>query len=118
EQMKEVEGSGQVYIEYPGNMQVGMELPNGQVTIQSATSGINTTAEVNITNRKVAGQEKITTPAGSWDCYKITSNLNLRMKIAGIGIPFNTEQTEWFAPGFGIVRSESKTGTVEVTAVK
>lgn len=36
----------------------------------------------------------------------------------GIGVPFNIEGTEWFAPGFGIVKTESKHGRTAITAIK
>lgn len=51
--------------------------------------------------------EKITTPAGSWDAYKITYNGLFRMQMAGIGIPMNMQVTEWFVPGFGVVKTET-----------
>jgi hypothetical protein len=36
----------------------------------------------------------------------------------GIGIPMNFDVTEWFAPGFGVVKTESNGGTTQVTAIK
>lgn len=49
--------------------------------------------------------ENVTTPAGSWNCFRITSDALMRMKI-GIGIPMHFKIVEWFAPGFGIVKTE------------
>ena len=36
----------------------------------------------------------------------------------GIGIPVSTDVTEWFAPGFGIVKTESKGGGTAITAIR
>jgi len=40
------------------------------------------------------------------------------MKTAGIGIPINMEGVEYFAPGFGIVKTESKHGGTEIVAIR
>jgi len=36
----------------------------------------------------------------------------------GIGMPFNIDGTEWYAPGFGVVKTESKNGGTAITAIK
>jgi hypothetical protein len=36
----------------------------------------------------------------------------------GIGIPINADVTEWYAPGFGVVKTESGGGKTEITAIK
>ncbi len=80
-------------------------------------SGIGGTVSVSITDRKVAGKETVTTSAGTWECYKITYKSKITMKI-GIGIPIKMDVTEWYAPGFGVVKTESNGGKTEITAVK
>lgn len=95
------------YIEYPANMHVGQSLPDASchMEMDKKESGKRfATVDYTISNRKVAAKEKITTPAGAWDCFKITSDMKMRMKI-GIGIPFRFKVTEWFAPDFGIVKT-------------
>jgi hypothetical protein len=40
------------------------------------------------------------------------------MKTMGIGLPaMNMDNTEWFAPGFGIVKTQSKHGGTAITAI-
>lgn len=108
-----------VYLEYPGNMNVGDQLKDGHLAMDTETSGgIKSSVEIDITERKVEGKESVTTPAGTWECYKITSNNKITSRIAGIGIPIKLSVTEWFAPGFGIVKTESKTGKTEITFIK
>jgi len=81
-------------------------------------NGLKQSVDMEVFERKVEAKEKITTPAGSWDCYKISFKSKMRMKTAGIGIPINIEGVEYFAPGFGIVKTESKHGGTEIVAIK
>lgn len=108
-----------LYLEYPSTMNVGDQLKDGHLAMDTESSGgIKSTVEINITDRKVEGKESVTTPAGTWECFKITSNNKITSRIAGIGIPIKLSVTEWFAPGFGIVKTESKTGKTEITSIK
>ena len=108
-----------VYLEYPGNMNVGDQLKDGQFNMDyESTSGLKSSIEISITERKVEGKESVTTPAGTWECYRITSENKIVSKIAGIGIPIKMSVTEWYAPGFGVVKTESKTGKTEITSIK
>lgn len=93
------------YIEYPSTMSVGQNLPDASCHMEmdkKETGKRFATVDYTVSNRKVAGKEKVTTPAGAWDCFKITSNMKMIMKI-GIGIPLRFKVTEYFAPDFGIV---------------
>ncbi|MGB8192458.1 MAG: hypothetical protein WCF67_11095, partial [Chitinophagaceae bacterium] len=81
-------------------------------------SGMQQTLTLNVTDRKVEAKESVTTPAGTWECYKISSKNKIHVKMGPIGIPMNMEVTEWFAPGFGVVKTESKSGGTMITAVK
>ena len=111
--------ASEFYLEYPTNMNVGDQLKEGHLSMDTESSGgIKSTVEIDITDRKVEGKESVTTPAGTWECYKITSKNKITSRIAGIGIPINMTVTEWFAPGFGIVKTESKTGKTEITSIK
>jgi len=102
----------EVYFEYPANMSAGQRLPDGDFKMTILNKG---TVFSNIifkqTERKVTGKENVTTPAGSWECWKITAEGQFKASIgnSGIGIPFNFNLTEWFAPGFGIVKTETAT---------
>ena len=72
---------------------------------------------VEITNRKVEGKESITTAAGTWDCFKISYHSKVLVKII-VGIPMNSNVTEWYAPGFGVVKTESNGGWTAITSIK
>lgn len=107
------------YVEYPSSMNVGDNLKDASMKMDiDNTSGIKQSVTLDITNRKVEAKEDITTPAGKWNCYKISFKSNMKVKTMGIGVPIRIDGTEWFAPGFGIVKTESKYGKTEITAVK
>jgi len=120
EQMKSgTANASDVYLEYPANMSVGDQLKDGQFNMDyESAGGLKSSIEISITDRKVEGKETVTTPAGTWECYKITAENKIVSKIAGIGIPIRMSVTEWYAPGFGVVKTESKTGKTEITAIR
>jgi len=106
-----------IYIEYPAGMKVGDDLKDANMTLNMMNNGMPQTIEVNITQRKVVGKETITSAAGSWECYKITFNTKTKVTVMNIGIPVSFDVTEWYCPGFGQVKTESKHGSSLVTAV-
>ena len=107
-----------VYLEYPADMKEGDALKDGDFSMDfKSTSGMGGNVSVSVTERKVLGKESVTTPAGTWECFKISSRQKIVMKI-GIGIPMRAEVTEWFAPGFGVVKSDANGATTEITSVK
>ena len=120
EQMKTGEAkAADVYLEYPSNMNLGDQLKDGQFNMNyESTSGLKSSIEISITERKVEGKESVTTPAGTWECYRISAKNKIISKTAGIGFPIKMDVVEWFAPGFGIVKTESKTGKTEITSIK
>ncbi|MDQ6755611.1 MAG: hypothetical protein M3004_01635 [Bacteroidota bacterium] len=103
------------YIEYPAAMSEGMKLPDAHLNMKTNTSGISSNVEFDMRDRRVTGKEKLTTPAGAWDAFIIKYEAVIKIKMAGIGIPKTMMTTEWFVPGFGIVKTEtySKKGKLE-----
>jgi hypothetical protein len=107
-----------IYMEYPNKMSVGDNLKNATMHLEWDNKGLKQSMDMEVTDRKVEGQEKITTPAGSWDCYKISYKSKTRIKTMGIGVPMNIDGIEYFAPGFGIVKTQSKHGGTEIVSIK
>jgi len=93
-------------LEIPNDLAVGQSLKDGSVTLTTSNSPIPMTMTVNITDRKVVAKETITTPAGTYECFKITSNSTVNTKM-GIGMTFNFTTIEWLAPKVAVVKSES-----------
>lgn len=118
----------EVFIEYPASFSGGENLKDVNLKMDIVNKGATfSTITLEESNRKVEGKESVTSPAGTWDCWKITYDGRFRATIGGptgIGIPVNFKSTEWFAPGFGIVKTESYNkngklmGSTLITAVK
>ena len=93
-------------LELPSKLSVGQSLKNGSITMTAVGSPIPMNMSVQITDRKVVAKETITTPAGTFECYKITSKSNTQTKM-GINMSFEFSSTEWIAEKAGMVKSES-----------
>ncbi len=102
----EIEGN---HIIIPSSLSVGETLPESTTTITLGMEGtamtMNTTS-VTIRDRTVAAQEEVTTPAGTFPCYKITYVMNATMKTMGISREMVYTGTEWLSEGVGMVRNE------------
>jgi hypothetical protein len=90
-------------MEYPSGLSAGQTLPDAVITISAATGGISLMKlVVTITNRKVVGIESVTVPAGTFECYKITYNMETKMMIK-----INTVVSEYVNMGIGNVKTET-----------
>lgn len=100
------------YLTYPADMKAGQTLDDGAVNIDMGSGGAQmANLQMDIKNRKVEQAETISTNAGSFDCFKITYDATTKVKMMGIGIPFNFHVTEWYAPKLGrFVKSETYKG--------
>ena len=93
-------------LEVPSNLSVGQSLKDGSVTMKANNSPIPMNMSVAITERKVVAKETVTTPAGTFECYKITSKSTVNTKM-GMGMTFDFTTIEWLAPKVAVVKSES-----------
>ncbi|MEN7548742.1 hypothetical protein AAG747_12540 [Rapidithrix thailandica] len=105
-------------LQFPSSLEVGMALEDASFTTKIEMEGNEassnpvanlTVNETNftITNRKVENKENISTPAGTFNCYKISYTLIGETKIFGIKKKFEYASVEWIAKGVGVVKSES-----------
>jgi hypothetical protein len=87
------------YLVYPLSMKAGQTLADGTVTINITNNGQQMgNMQMDITNRKVEQAETVNTAAGSFDCFRITYDAMMKVKMMGIGFPVHMHVTEWFAP--------------------
>lgn len=93
-------------LELPSNLSVGQSLKNGSITMTAVGSPIPMKISVTITNRKVEAKETITTPAGTFECYKISSQSSSKTQM-GVNMSFEFATSEWIAEKAGVVKSES-----------
>lgn len=96
-------------LQIPSLLKVGDRLKDGfikgEVKEKNSTS-IFSTFEFNITDRKVDGKESITTPAGTFDCFKISYNMQMNTRMMGVNIPTNMKGVEYITEKAGVVKSE------------
>ncbi len=95
-------------IVFPDNPKVGQELEDATMTMSVSSGGMRIT-EITfiIRNRKIEGMETITTPAGTFESFKITSELYTESRTMGIPHRMTMNTVDYWAEGVGTVRSES-----------
>ena len=88
---------------YPAGLAAGQTLPDASITISAGSGGVSLmNLVVNITNRKVAGTESVTVPAGTFECYKITYDVETKLMFK-----ISTTVTEYVNMGAGNVKTET-----------
>lgn len=88
-------------LEFPSKMSPGDQLKDGTIKlIVPDMAMMNMTTKVY--NRKVEAIEKVTTEAGTFECYKISYDV-----FTDGMIDFNSKGIEWIARDVGAVRSET-----------
>ncbi|TVQ93074.1 MAG: hypothetical protein EA393_02620 [Bacteroidetes bacterium] len=103
----EVEMSG-IDIVFPDNPSVGQELEDASMTISVSSGGMKLTEMTfTIRDRKIEGMETITTPAGTFEAFKITSEMHTESRTMGISHRITMTSIDYWAEGVGTVRSES-----------
>ena len=85
----------------PNNLKVGQTLPDAELLITMSMASVNMQMTVNMINRKVTGNETITTPAGTFDCMILSSETEVKM-----GMTQKVNSKQWLAEGVGPVKSE------------
>lgn len=98
-----VEGN---FPEFPSELSVGQTF--GEYSYTMKMMGTSTTTKG---SSKVVAKEEITTPAGTFDCYKVESETSSKVMLQTTKV--NT--TSWYAKNVGAVRTETydKKGKVQ-----
>lgn len=101
----------------PKNIYPGQQLEDAVFSMNMSTQGMTISVTSFLKERKVVGTEKITTPAGTFKCIKLTGIRTMKMKMMGsnriVGKPVIEEM--YFAPSIGVIKSITKTekGAIE-----
>lgn len=102
EQMKSFENFQMKFtstnIEFPNKFTVGEKLKDASLKGEGTSGPLAMIFNMLISNRKVESQEKITIAAGTFDAYKITSDMKMETKM-GFGITVDINTISWRAPG-------------------
>ena len=95
-------------LEVPSNIAVGTVLKDASLTMNVAMNGMQMTTMTFIyKNRKVVGSKSITTPAGTFECLKITFDVVMESSTMGISMKVNSSVVEYVSKNVGTVRSET-----------
>lgn len=100
----------------PNQLNVGDELPDARMKMNISMSGINMNTTVTMSQRKVVAKEKVTTPAGTFECFVITHTNSVD---SSMGMTLQTSSKQWIAKGVGMVKQEdyNKKGTLTSSSV-
>lgn len=101
----EMEVTGE-QLEIPSSLSVGQKLNDGSVSVKMNTGpGMAMSMNITIGDRLVEGKESIETPAGSFECYKISYTINSRTNMMGMNINNTMKSVDWVSQGKGVVKS-------------
>jgi hypothetical protein len=90
-------------LDYPNELSVGQTLKDANISIKVTNAGMPImTMIVKIYDRKVEALEDMTTPAGTFSCYKMTSTIETKTMFSVV-----VKSTDWMAMKVGPVRSET-----------
>ncbi len=91
-------------IDIPADAKPGEELKDGYISIKVHTgSPVTINMKVSIKDRNVEATEEVTTPAGTFECLKISQKV-----ISDVGfVTVSTNNVIWYAENIGTVRSET-----------
>lgn len=91
-------------LDLPSELELGRTLKDVTYNVKMTMSGITIMNRTfNIKERKVEAEESVTTPAGTFNCYKVTF---LTVSEGGIGAG-TTKSTMWYAKDAGLVKAEN-----------
>lgn len=89
-------------IELPNDLKVGQSLKDANMNMAIDMGGIKMNMSVKMINRKVDKKESVTTPAGTFECFALSYDSEMKM-----GMKMTFKFKEWIAEGVGVVRNES-----------
>lgn len=88
-----------VAMKVPSSLAVGQTIDDASVTIKMGMMG----GSVTMTDGRVVARETLTTPAGTFDCFKVSQKIRTSM----MGVDAETTALTWYARGVGEVRKQS-----------
>lgn len=87
----------------PAVLKVGQKLPDAEIKMSLVSQGMTMMSfNISIVNRKVEAYEKVTTPAGTFDCYRFSQDIETK------GV-FKTKihSLDWMSLNVGMVKQET-----------
>ncbi|WP_460611957.1 MULTISPECIES: TapB family protein [Hymenobacter] len=97
-----------VPLAWPNQPTVGSELPSGGVSVQVSSTAVDI-AKVHamVRKRRVTGTETITTPAGTFQCYKVEAERESSTAArADMVMRSVVKVVDYYSPAVGLVKTE------------
>lgn len=89
-------------LQLPKDLKVGEFLKDAEISMHIEATPIKMNFKINVTDRKVEAKEELNTPAGKFECFKISQKIY--MKTLG---KMEMSSKEWYSVEVGMVKSES-----------
>jgi hypothetical protein len=90
-------------LDYPPVLAAGQALKDGNISVKVSSQGmVIMNMVVRVFDRKVEAVEDMTTPAGTFSCYKMSSAIESKTMFSVV-----TRSVDWVARKVGPVRSET-----------
>ncbi|RAK69929.1 hypothetical protein [Hymenobacter edaphi] len=98
-----------VHLAWPNQPTPGA-LPGGKLTVQVSSPSVDIAQVMtSVTERKISGPESVTTPAGTFQCYKVEARYEyVTQARADMARRSVKRVVDYYAPGVGMVRSEMR----------
>ena len=117
DKMKKEDGVNASLISFPIVVKEGQTLPDARGFINTKKGDKQATMKYVFRNRKVGAREKVTTPAGSWNCYPVSNTVEVELDLPGMDEKskemmkqmqkmMKMSMTTWISPELGIVKME------------
>ncbi len=101
-QDREIEVTGND-LELPVALSVGQTLPDASMTVKMSMEGFPMPSmTIRVFDRQVVGLEEVTTPAGTYSCYKIDYQTEIECVFTS-----RLKASEWVTKNVGMVKSET-----------
>lgn len=98
---------------YPSKLNVGDKLQDAAINVKTEMNGMTLmNMNVQVTDREIVSQESLTTPAGTFDCLKISYTVNFKMMGQR-----SSKTIEYIAKGLGLIKTESYNEKGKLTGV-
>lgn len=91
---------------FPADIKEGQTLEDGWINLEILMGSLPMNFRVDVTNRKVVGEEAVTTPAGTYKCLKAEEDVTSKMGFAN----FTYHTIGWYSESIGTVRQETYKG--------
>jgi len=99
-------------ISFPANPGIGQKLDDISLTVEILVAPITRKLRYFLTDRVVKSQETINTPAGTFECFVVEADSNMKPKNKNTGTV-----KQWFAPQLGLVKQIDYNASGKVTSV-